>query len=63
MVHNELSLQDLQFAMLRVSFMPGEIIETSLQLLLTDIVSENLSTLYQVVYAKGANPNQLITYS
>ena len=70
MVHNGLSLQDWQFAMLKVLYMPGEIIKTtcSLQLPLTDIVSVlcicgNQSTLYQVIYAKGANPNQFMTNS
>ena len=48
-------------------YMPGEIIQTSLQLPLTDIVSVlcicgNQSTLY-IVYAKGANPDQFKTYS
>ena len=47
--------------------MPGEIIQTSLQLPLNIVSvlckSGNQSTLYRVVYAKGANPNQFITYS
>ena len=46
------------------SFMPGEIIQTSVQLLLNIVSvlckSGNQSTLYWVVYAKGANPNQFI---
>ena len=46
--------------------MPGEIIQTSLQLPLNIVSvlckSGNQSTLYRVVYAKGANPNQFITY-
>ena len=47
--------------------MPGEIIQTSLQLPLNVVSilcnSGNQSTLYRVVYAKEANPNQFITYS
>ena len=66
-VHNKLSLQDLQFAALSGSFMPGEIIQTSLQLPLNIVSvlckSGNQSNLYRVANAKGANPNQFITDS
>ena len=67
MAHSELSLQDLQFAVLRGFVYAREIIQTSLQLPLNIVSvlckSGNQSTLNRVVYAKGANPNQFITYS